>query len=91
MIKQITEKSIGQRIRFHFFYSPERWMYFEVDKMSENAISLASFIEEQSKKILPRGIYHMDAVDENKSFMILYNETEITEEKVIKFAYSLGL
>jgi len=91
MIKQITEKSIGHRIRFHFFYSTERWMFFEIDKMPANAKSLAEFLENISNGSLPKGIYLVEIVEENKNFMVLYNETEITEEKVIEFAESLGL
>ena len=91
MIKQITEKSIGHRVRFHFFHSTERWMFFEIDKMPANAKSLAEFMESITNGSLPKGIYHIDIVEENKSFMILYNETEITEEKVIEFTKSLEL
>lgn len=91
MIKQITEKSIGHRVRWHLFYSPERWMYFEIDKMPENIKSLAESIEKRKKETLPKGVSQLETVEENKIFMVLYNETEVTDEAVIKFANLLGL
>lgn len=92
MIKQITEKSIEHRVRFHLFYSPVRWLFFEVDKMPKNIEGLADFIDNfKRNNNYPRGIYTFETVIENKIFEIEYSETEITEEKVIDFAKTMGL
>ena len=89
MIKQITEKSIGHRIRFHLFYSPIRWIYFEVDQMPKNLTSLAEYLE--SVKDYPQGVYTLEATIENKIFQVQYDETKITDSDVIKFANALTL
>ena len=89
MVKQITEKSIGHRIRFHVFYSASRWLYFEVDKMPKRIKSLANYME--TIREYPRGIYALDTTVENKIFQIQYDESIITEKKVIDFANSLDL
>lgn len=89
MIRQITEKSIGQRVRFHLFYSTTRWMFFEVVGLSPEVKSLAGFLDEISS--YPNGISLVEIVEENKTFQIMYDERQITEEKIIEFAKDLGL
>ena len=90
MIKQITEKSIGRRISFHILYSPYRWMFFKV--IGNNFKDIQQFTEfiEEARDKFAKGIYTMDVVMEDV-FQILYDEREITEEKVIEFAKRLGL
>lgn len=51
--------------------------------------SLADYLE--SIRDYPQGIFTIETTIENKIFQIQYNETTITEEKVIKFASSLSL
>jgi|GEM_PF-1699710 len=92
MIKQITEKSIGHRVRFHFFYTNERWLFFKVDRMPKNIKSLAVYLDDfMRNNRLSSGVYLIETVIENKIFEVLFDEREITEEKVIEFAKTLGL
>jgi hypothetical protein len=91
MITQITEKSIGHRIRFHLFYSKYKWLYFRVSNgNTKNIQRFAEEIEKIQKGKLPIGVYAIDIVIEN-IFGVQHDETDITEEKVIEFAKSLKL
>ena len=90
MINQITEKSIGFRVRFHLFYSTKRFMFFEITDSS--IADLAEYLDKFRREAkYPKGIYDINTIVQNKVFQIQYNESEITEEQVIKYANSIGL
>lgn len=91
MIKQITEKSIGKKIHNHLFYTTNMFLFFEVTNMDKKINSLFDYLTEKQNTPLPKGIYSLDTVEENKIFQIGYNCNEITEENVINFAKSLDL
>lgn len=92
MVKQITEKSIGHRIRFHIFYSPVRSLFFKIDSMPKHIKSLAQYLDNYKNSIIfPFGVYYIDIISENNIFEISFNEQQITEEEVIKYSKNLGL
>lgn len=92
MIRQVTEKSIGHRVKFHFLYSTYRELFFEVINKPSYVISLANYIMGvNNKTVYPIGVLALDTIVENKIFSVEFDERIITEEKVIEFAKTLGL
>ncbi|MCL5407549.1 MAG: hypothetical protein M1429_03580 [Patescibacteria group bacterium] len=98
MVKQILPKDIPKFKRgFTIFANfKSRDLYFEILDKNQDILKkfhsdLCEYLEyTQGNNHIP-GIFSIDTIDNKVYFRITYVVNEITEEKVIEFAKSLGL